>query len=165
MHELTFKLIIEDYEQSALVMDKNQLMIEQVPTNLIRHREAEINKKGLCVQKAGYESITERSQPRIRMRSKNFGIPPLLRRLYPLIKDDNYWEVRDDPIFLNKRAIVCEDCFLSLCSITLGSGINRSIVPLSPSTLGGWKHTYYKSKKRKQVIIYFGIYSIRWLIH
>jgi len=55
---------------------------------------------------------------------KGYVIPPLIKTLHPHIKEKEYYILAKNPGFLEKKALVCEDCFLKIIG---SSNANESL--------------------------------------
>ena len=63
------------------------------------------------------------------------AIPPILRKLFPLMRLDDYEKAKKDPLFANYTVRLCEDCYLSVSNGTEAGGvIMRSAHPTNKTT-------------------------------
>ena len=56
---------------------------------------------------------------------QNFIIPKVISQLYPNLSFSDYFELKKDIIFLNKRAVVCDTCYLEITKYCSMAGSNN----------------------------------------
>ena len=101
--ETTYKTIIEGYEWDHL-------------------REKDRHKANTVIKANpdNFEEFLERFQEKGDYKTKLYDdkvtslVPPLIKKIYPRLKDDTYRVLRNDLGFLKKTALFCEDCILHI---------------------------------------------------
>lgn len=64
------------------------------------------------------------------MKVRRLAIPPIIRKIFPMMKIKEYMKEKDQPLFRNYTVRICEECYLSVCVGTPAGGvILRSVSP------------------------------------
>ena len=50
------------------------------------------------------------------------GVPPLILKLHPRLDFSDYEKIKNDPLFLDKQTLICDECYLELASANPCSG-------------------------------------------
>jgi len=103
--ETTYKSIIEGYEWDHLRekdRHKANTIIKAKPDNM----------EELLERFHGNSSDSERDK--LYDDKVTSLVPPLIKKIYPRLKDEAYKTLRDDLGFLKKTALFCEDCILDI---------------------------------------------------
>jgi len=57
------------------------------------------------------------------MKVEKLGIPPIIRKIFPLMSIKEYTEEKNKALFRNYTVRICEDCYLNICTGTPAGGI------------------------------------------
>ncbi len=64
------------------------------------------------------------------MKAAKSAIPPIIRKLFPLMQFKDYQQAKHEPLFINYTLRICEECYLNVCTGTAAGGIRlRSANP------------------------------------
>jgi len=103
--EATYKTIIEGYEWDHLRekdRSKENAVIKANPDNL----EEMLEKLARRANNSEHTKIVDEKVTSL--------VPPLIKKIYPRLKDEMYKTLRNDVAFLKKTALFCEDCILHI---------------------------------------------------
>lgn len=103
--ETTYKTIIEGYEWDHLrERDRHKAnnVIKAKPDNM----EEFLQKLQGKTYNEGQNKLYEDKVTSL--------VPPLIKKIYPRLKDETYKMLRNDIAFLKKTALFCEDCILGI---------------------------------------------------
>ncbi len=101
--ETTYKTIIEGYEWDHLRENdrhKANIVIKAFPDNLEEFMER-FHQDDDFDEKEQDDKVT-------------CLVPPLIKKIYPKLKDETYQFLRNDLAFLKKTALFCEECILHI---------------------------------------------------
>lgn len=60
--------------------------------------------------------------------NRNYNIPLIISRLHPSLKEKEYFSLSKNPGFLNKNALVCENCYLEIIAHSHANQNYRQII-------------------------------------
>ena len=118
LYEISFKTIIEGHDnrkrdkQYYNIFDKINMTssgIEVMPCNGRR----DTDEKNEIIDKLKENKIN------------NFIIPKIIQELYPKLKFQDYFNLKNDTFFRNKTTCVCDECFLEITKYCSMAGSNN----------------------------------------
>ncbi len=77
----------------------------------------------------------------LRMKVRKLEIPPILRKLFPLMQVKDYQQAKREPLFTSYTVRICEDCYINVCTGTSAGGVR-----LRTATPNYSKHAFQYSK-------------------
>ena len=118
LYEITYKNLIEGHEN--LKRDKqffplyNNINMTSTGIEVISSEERKRNdKKNNIIQKLRDNNYY------------NFVIPKVISQLYPKLSYNDYYELKKDTIFLNKKTYICDTCYLEITKYCSMAGSNN----------------------------------------
>ena len=118
LYEISYKNLIEGHEN--LKRDKqffplyNNINMTSTGIEVISSEERKKNdKKNNIIQKLKDNNYN------------NFVIPKVIAQLYPKLSYNDYYELKKDTIFLNKKTYICDTCFLEITKYCSMAGSNN----------------------------------------
>jgi len=118
LYEISYKNLIEGHEN--LKRDKqffplyNNINMTSTGIEVISSEERKRNdKKNNVIQKLRDNNYY------------NFVIPKVIAQLYPKLSYEDYYDLKKDTIFLNKKTYICDTCYLEITKYCSMAGSNN----------------------------------------
>ena len=121
LYEISFKHLIESHEN--LKRDKQfyplykNINMTSTGIEVIPFEE----KKKICLNDQKYNVINTLKENNF----QNFIIPKVISQLYPKLTFNDYFALKKNIIFLNKRTVVCDICYLEITKYCSMAGSNN----------------------------------------
>jgi hypothetical protein len=137
--------IARDFKSSRPVLDPEQIYytkanklkknISQIYKNIFNENIRKENFNGFSSGNKNmsyYEDINENSNNRpdynLIELNRNYNVPLIISRLHPNLKEKDYFSLSKNPGFLNKNALVCENCYLEIIAHSHANQNYRQII-------------------------------------
>ena len=117
LYEISFKTIIEGHDNRK--RDKQYYSI---------FNKINMTSSGIEVMPCNSKNYGEKNEVIDKLKANkinNFIIPKIIQELYPKLKFQDYFNLKNDTFFRNKTTCVCDDCYLEITKYCSMAGSNN----------------------------------------
>ena len=117
LYEISFKTIIEGHDNRK--RDKQYYSI---------FNKINMTSSGIEVMPCNSKNYGEKNEVIDKLKANkinNFIIPKIIQELYPKLKFQDYFNLKNDTFFRNKTTCVCDDCYLEITKYCSMAGCNN----------------------------------------